>query len=151
MPQSVQKPQSSAPDRALRLTFQYDGPNIRLISSQSVEMKLPPSHGLTGQEGQSGFWFTLSDAQGNPVYRRAIQNPVQFDREVFSNDPKQPSIQRVKVDEPRGMFVVLVPDVAGARTLQLFSHPLNLESHGMPAREFARFDLAAQPIEGEKK
>lgn len=151
MPQSEQLPQASPSNRALRLTFQYDGPNVKLISSQSVEMKLPPSHPLTGQEGQSGFWFTLSDAQGKPVYRRVLQNPIRYDREVFSNDPKQPSIQRVKVDEPKGTFVVLVPELAGARTLQLFSHPLNLESHGMAALEIARFNLAAQPIEGEKK
>ena len=148
--QTEQVPQASATNRALRLPVQYDGPNVKLISSQSVEMKLPPSHSLTEPEGQSGFWFTLSDSQGNPVYRRVLQNPIRYDREVFSNDPKQPSIQRVKVDEPKGTFVVLVPDVAAARTLQLFSPPLNLEDHGMAAREFARFNLA-HPTEREKK
>ena len=150
MPQSEQVPPAGTSNRALRLTFQYDGPEVKLISTQRVEMKLPPSHTLSEDESRSGFWFTLSDPQGKAVYRRVLQNPIRYDREVFSNDSTQPSIRRVKVDEPKGTFVVLVPDVAGARTLQFFSDALTLESRGAAARELARFDLAAQAAEGEQ-
>ncbi len=151
MPQVAQPPQARPYNRALRLTFEYEGSNVKLVSTQSVEMILPPTQPLESPQDQTGFWFTLSNSQGKPVYRRAIHNPIAYDREVFSNDPKHPSIQRVPVNEPKGTFVVLVPDVQDARTVQLFSHPLNPAGHGQPAREFARFNITPEQIKGEKK
>jgi hypothetical protein len=114
-------------------------------------MILPPTEPLEGHEDQTGFWFTLSNAQGKPVYRRAIHPPIAYDREVFSDSPNHPSVHRVPVKKPKGTFMVLVPDVPEARTVQLFSHPLDPAGRGQPAREFARFDIAAEQIKGEKK
>src|ERR1041385_7131622 len=119
MPQIAQPPAQRPYTHALRLTFEYEGSSIKLVSTQKVEMIVPPTHPLEGTEGQTGFWFTLSDAQGKAVYRRVVHNPIQFDREVFSNDPKNPSVHRVPVDKPKGTFVVLVPDIQEARTVQL--------------------------------
>lgn len=151
MAQIAQPPPDRPTNRTLRLTFEYEGSNVKLVSSQRVDMIIPPTQALTGHEDQTGFWFTLSDSQGKAVYRRTIQQPVKIDREVFSNDPKHPSIQRVPVEKPKGTFVVLVPDIPEARTVQLYSHPLNMESHGQPAREFARFDLSSAQIQEAKK
>lgn len=151
MPQVAQPPEARPYNRALRLTFEYEGSNVKLVSTQSVEMILPPTQPLEGQQDQSGFWFTLSNAQGKPVYRRAIHPPIVFDREVFSNDPKHPSIQRVTVGNPKGTFVLLVPDVQDARIVQLFSNPLSVAGRGQAAREFARFNIASEQIKGEKK
>jgi len=136
------KSPSIAPDnRALRLTFAYEGSTVHLVSSQSVEMILPPSHPLNAHENETGFWVTLADTAGKPVYRRIMQNPVRLDQEVFSPDAKQ-SVHRVNVAKQKGSFVVLVPDVAQARTLILFSHPLDLKSVAAPARELTRFNLS---------
>jgi len=151
MPQVAQPPEARPYNRALRLTFEYEGSNVKLVSTQSVEMLLPPTQSLEGHEDQTGFWFTLSNAQGKAVYRRAIHQPIAYDREVFSNDPKNPSVQRVPVDKPKGTFVVLVPDVQEARTVQLFSHPLTVAGRGQAAREFARFTITSEQIKGEKK
>ena len=148
---AAQPPEARRYNKALRLTFEYEGPTVKLVSAQSVEMILPPSHPLDTQQEQAGFWFTLTDAQGKPVYRRAVNNPISYDREVFSNDPAHPSIQRVPVPKPKGTFVVLVPDVPDARIVQLFSHPLQPAAQGQPARELARFTITQEQIQGGKK
>jgi hypothetical protein len=135
------QPADTPPNRALRLTFEYEGSSVRLVSSQTVDMILPPSHPLEARENETGFWFTLADAAGKPVYRRIVQNPIRLDREVFSQDPKK-SIHRLDQPKPKGSFVVLVPDFAPARTLILFSHPLELKSAAAPARELRRFNLS---------
>jgi hypothetical protein len=116
-------------------------------------MILPPSLPLETREEQSGFWFTLSDPQGKAVYRRVVANPIRYDREVFSNDPKNPSIHRVPVESPKGTFVLLVPDVENARTVQLFSHPLELKeaARGLPAQELMRFTITQEQLDGGKK
>jgi hypothetical protein len=139
-----------ASNRVLRLTFSYEGSAVKLVSSQKVEMTLPPSHALAPAERESGFWFTLADKTGNPVYRRVVQNPIRFDKEVFSPG-REGSLHREAVAKPRGSFVVLVPDQEDARTLMLFSHPL--EPHGLihPAKEFIRFDLSAEPGREKKQ
>lgn len=148
---SVQPPEARSYSRALRLTFEYEGSNVKLVSIQSVDMILPPSHPLEPKEELAGFWFTLTDAQGKAVYRRILHNPISYDREVFSNDPAFPSLQRVPIPKPKGTFVMLVPDVADARTVQLFSHPLEPTARGRAARELARFTITQEQIQEGRK
>src|SRR5437016_3866771 len=62
-----------------RLTFEYDGPAVRLVKRQRLEMLAPPSDPLTGYEGQSGFWFELQDAAGRVLYRRVLHHPLRYD------------------------------------------------------------------------
>jgi hypothetical protein len=151
MPQvAVQPPEARSYKKALRLTFEYEGSTVKLVSTQSVDMILPPSHPLETKEEQSGFWFTLANAQGKVVYRRTLHNPISYDREVFSNDPAHPSVQRVPVAKPKGTFVMLVPDVADARTVQLFSHPLETAAHGLAARELARLTITQEQVQRGK-
>jgi hypothetical protein len=145
MPQVAQGPPPQPYHGALRLTFEYEGSKVKLVSSQRVDMMLPPTQPLEGQQEQSGFWFTVSDNQGKSLYRRVMHNPISIDREVFSNDPQHPSIQRVAVPKPKGTFVLLVPDIQGAQTLHLFSHPLDAKSIGAASEEIARFDLKTPP------
>jgi len=151
MPQIVQPPPTRPDTRVLRLTFEYEGSNVKLISSQRVQMIIPPTQALQGHEEQTGFWVMVSDNAGTPVYRRVLHNPIQMDREVFSNDPQHPSVHRVPVERPKGTFVVLVPDIPGAQNVQLFSPPLTPEGRGKPARELARFNLSTVQIQEEKK
>lgn len=142
--QSAAETGGSPGGHALRLTFSYEGNSVALVSSQPVDMILPPSHSLEPAQNETGFWYTLTDAGGRVVYRRVIHNPIRLDREVFSPD-KQQSLHRQTVQNPKGTFVLLVPDVSQARTLRLFSHPVGLkENASAPAREFARFNLAEQ-------
>jgi len=130
--------------RTLRLTFSYEGSVVRLVSRQSVEMITPPASSVPIREGQTGFWYELRDQGGHLLYQRAVQNPIRFDVEVFSDDPQQ-SISRQKVDNPRGTFVLFVPDIPEGYSVVLFSSPLNPEEATQPAKELARFIVAQEP------
>jgi hypothetical protein len=93
-------------------------------------------------EGQPGFWYELHDGQDRSVYQRTTQNPIRFDAEVFTGEPKE-SIRRQEVSSPRGTFVLLVPDVPEAESIVLFGAPLppRITSEGRPAKEVIRFPL----------
>lgn len=127
-------------NRALRLTFSYEDSNVRLASIQKVEMLAPPSDPIRAQDGQeAGFWYELRDGEGRTLYRRVIQNPIKFAFEVRS-DPERPLAWQ-KVSGPRGEFVLLMPELEKAKTLVLFSSPLEPEGALGPAKELTRFNL----------
>jgi hypothetical protein len=133
---------SDAPQRALRLTFEYEGEEVRLVSRQRVAMLVPPPELASSEEGQAGFWYELQDPDGRATYRRAARNPLRSDVEVFSPDPDE-SFTHIEMPEPRGVFTLLVPDLEGARTLVLVGGPAGPAQALTPAREIARFDLTA--------
>ena len=118
--------------------FDYEGDRVRLVSAQRVDMRVPPSDPLTGYEGQAGFWIELRDARG-VAYRKVMHRPVRHDVEV--HDPERGTHRQV-VEEPRGVFTAVVPDVEAARDLVVMSSLVQpTVAHG-PARPLARFDLA---------
>ena len=126
--------------RVLRLTFSYRGQDIELVSTQSVDMRVPPADALTWDEKSSGFWVVLRDGSGQPLYRRVTSDPIQRSVEVPSDDPKRP-LARHEVPSPEGVFVLLVPDLPQARTVALFSSPGTQERSAAAAREIASFEL----------
>ncbi len=134
----VQPSQGQLP--SLRLTFEYEGRKVQLISQERVKVMSPPSEILHEYKGQSGFWYDVIDAQEHLLYRRAAQNPIQFDVEIFTDDPEAPIVRR-KIDNPHGQFSLLVPDMPEATALVFFSSPPEPEFAYEPAQESARFDL----------
>ncbi|CAM5386167.1 hypothetical protein SGRIM128S_09626 [Streptomyces griseomycini] len=92
-------PEPSEPPTTVRLIFEYEGTDIRLISRRRVAMMPPPSDPLREREDAQGFWVEVRDAQQRPLYRRVMCDPVRRDVEVFSDEPEY-SIARVPVDEP---------------------------------------------------
>jgi hypothetical protein len=129
--------------RALRFTFSYQGGSVELLGQQNLDAVPPPSDALEDFGGQSGFWYELRDAAAQPLYRRVIENPVQFHLEGPPDDSESTSdLQRVPVESPQGMFTLMVPDLAEARTLALVSSPLDSATLAEPARDLAVFDLA---------
>jgi hypothetical protein len=129
-------------NQSLRLIFSYKNNDIRLVNVQSVNIIPPPSDPIEYPANQTGFSYELKDLEGRILYRRIIENPVSAYREVFSNDPDN-SIIRQKVSEPRGTFVLLVPDIQGARSIVLFGGG-DIESTDMKAKEIGRFDLVPE-------
>lgn len=127
-------------DRTLRLTFAYDKSDVQLVSRQTVDMMLPPPSPTALREGQTGFWYELRDQEEHILYQRAVQNPIRFDEEIFTDDLKQ-SITRQPVDDPRGIFTLLVPNTPDGHAVVLFSSPLNPEAAAQPAKELVRFAL----------
>ena len=104
-------------DRALRLIFERKGERLKLASVQRVRMIVPPPQALSSMRADGGSWFELRDRDDRPVYRRVIENPF-TDIEVVVDDPER-SLRRIALDEPRGAFFLIVPDIAGARRLVL--------------------------------
>ncbi|MGW1786107.1 hypothetical protein ACWCQQ_44595 [Streptomyces sp. NPDC002143] len=131
---------------AVRLIFEYEGTDIRLVSRQQVEMTPPPSDRLADRQSAQGIWVEVRDADLNALYRRVLHDPVRYDTEVFSEDPGR-SIARVPVETPRGTFAVLVPDIEAADHVALVGSPLGRTPRPAPAAEVARFAFRPGPDE----
>jgi hypothetical protein len=136
--------------RALRLTFAYEGEEVRLQSRRPVEMIAPPGDELSGSE--QGFWIEVRDEKDDTLHRLVMEDPLSRDVEVFSPDAEQ-SVYRVPVEKPSGLFVVVVPDLEEADHVTLMSsgapsaaaREVSPEAASRapagPAAEFARFSL----------
>ena len=134
--------------KAMRLTFSYDGDDVKLISQQRVEMMVPPSDPLKGYAKHKGFWAELKNDRDKTLYRRVMHNPTRNDAEVFPETPGQ-SISREPAPKRRGVFVVVVPDIDKGEEVTLSrsspeakgpaSRLLSLASK--PATEIMRFKL----------
>jgi hypothetical protein len=131
---------SYVPAQAVRATIAYRGQELRLVSSQTVAMRTLPSHELQAPDGQSGFWFQLEDAGGRVLYRRVMQTPIRYDTETVSDDPQRP-LMRVALEDPDGVFFLLVPLLREAQIVRVFSSPLEPHKDAEPAREILAFDL----------
>jgi hypothetical protein len=126
--------------RALRLTFSYERSNVQLNAVQHVAMKPLPADELKVPEGAAGFWIELRDAANRTIYRRVLQNPIRFAAEFPTGESDRP-LAWGELDEPRGSFVLVVPDLPAGATVVLFSGPLEPDQSGGPARELVRFDV----------
>ena len=126
--------------RALRLTFSYERANVQLNAVQRVTMRPLPADPLQESGNATGFWVELRDAADRPLYRRVTQNPVRFAAEFPTAESDRP-LAWGDLDEPRGTFVLVVPDLPAAQTVLLFSSPPGPEGSGQPASELVRFDL----------
>jgi hypothetical protein len=135
------------PGPVRRLTFEYDGDQIRLVSEQHVRMIAPPSQPLEQAEALGGFHVLVRDEQERPVYRFTRTSPIKHDAEVFNEPGAERSVQRVAVDHPKGAFVVLVPEVPGAKTVELVGHPPRADAFREQPTTLARFEL--KPFEGK--
>ncbi len=126
------------PTRAIRLTMVQDGGNLKVLSRQSVRMRVPESDATYGFENKSGFWVELRSAAQECVYRRGIPNPMEDEIEAPSGDPERPFTRAAAPSKGR-VFVVLVPDTEEARELVLSASPPGVR--GGIARPFAAVDL----------
>jgi hypothetical protein len=129
---------------AVRLIFEYEGTDIRLVSRQRVEMIPPPGDRPADQRSAQGMWVEVRDAGRNALYRRVLHDPVRHDTEVFSDDPER-SVARVPVERPRGTFAVLVPDLEAADHVAFVGSRLGRTPGLAPAAEIARFALRPGP------
>jgi len=132
--------------KAVRLTFSYQGDQVKLVSQQPVEMTVPPSDSLKGYEDHKGFWAEVKSAQDKTLFRRVLHNPTRNDAEVFSDDPEQ-SISREPAPKRTGVFVVVVPDTEKGHevTLSRSSGAPDIEAGGGPKGMAAMRSLATGP------
>lgn len=94
------------PRRAMRLIFEYEGDEVRLVTQQPVETVVT---GFDIAQVQSpGYYVDARDTDGQTVARVPARNAFATSAEVFPEQPGEP-ITRVDVPEPRGAFTVIVP------------------------------------------
>ena len=105
------KASKTSPDanKAMRLTFSYDGDDIKLVSQQRTDMILPPSDTVKGYGSYKGFWAEVRSGSDKTLYRTVMHNPTKNDAEVFPESPDG-EISREPAPKRKGVFVVLVPD-----------------------------------------
>jgi len=125
----------------VRLIFEYEGRQVRLLSRQHLDMQPPPTDPVERYEGQQGFWIEVRDKGGHVLHRQIMQDPMREDAEVFSDEPGA-SVMRVPRSEVRGTFAVLVPDVEAADHLALMGSPPVAGAVREAASELARFPIA---------
>ena len=94
---------------AMRLTFSYDGDDVKLLSQERTEMIVPPSDEVKGFSKHKGFWAELKSGSDRTLYRTVMHNPTKNDAEVFPESPGG-VISREPAPKRKGVFVVVVPD-----------------------------------------
>ena len=105
------KPSKTAPqsNKAMRLTFSYNGDDVKLVSQQRIEMIVPSSDAVKGYGKHKGFWAELRSGSDKTLYRTVMHNPTSNDAEVFPESPAE-GISRQPAPKRKGVFVVVVPD-----------------------------------------
>ncbi len=134
----------------LRMRFVYEGGKVRQLPDvQRVEMLAPISPvELPREKVHGGFWVELHDAEGRVLYYQVLNNPLRPTLDDYSPDG---TIRAVPNRSPGGEFELLIPDMPEARTLVMFSSPIDRRRSLRPATELARFDLGRSPDTQEGK
>jgi hypothetical protein len=115
-------PSPSSPRRAIRLTFAYEGDDVRLVDRVPVEAIVAPGEPEPVPEGAAGFWVELRDRSGRALYRQTLDQPIRLEAEVFPEDHGELP-HHVSRTSPRGAFVIVVPDLPEAERAALWSSP----------------------------
>jgi hypothetical protein len=126
-------------DSALRLTFSYNREGVTLDSILTLEEMPTPESDPIEHDQEAGFWYELRDADNTTLYRQVLQNPVRYDSEIYLEGEE--TIIRQVFDDYSDTFDLLVPALATATQIALFSSPLNPETLGEAATELATFSL----------
>ena len=131
---------ASNPPQALRVTFGYQGGQIRVLGSERIAMRVQAPAGDPPTPGQTGYWLAIRDAAGRVIHHQPLHDPLRTSVEAFAPDPRQP-ITRVPNPVREGRFTVVVPDVADAQSVELFGPP-DAARPDEPAQELLRADVA---------
>ena len=126
-------------DNALRLTFSYNRQGVTLGSIRTVEGMPTPESDPIEHDPEAGFWYELRDADNTTLYREVLHNPVRYDAEIYLEG--EGTIVRQVFDNYADTFDLLVPALATATQIALFSSPLNPETLGEAATQLATFSL----------
>jgi hypothetical protein len=99
------------PTLAMRLIFEYEGQQVRLVSQQPVDIAITGFDIARAQ--RPGYYIDTRDATGRTLSRVPARDAFSGSTEVFPEQPGEP-ITRVDVATPRGAFTVVVPVAEGA-------------------------------------
>jgi hypothetical protein len=94
------------PTRAVRLIFEYEGDEVRLIIQTPVDMA-PAVTDLAHPE-HAAYYVDTRDAADRTLARVSAHGAFASSTEVFPEQPGDP-ITRVDMDRPKGAFTVIAP------------------------------------------
>ena len=145
MSEFVDAPDEEPPPRAIRLVFEYDGDDVRLVSQARIDKVLPQTDQSADATSYRGTWSEVRDGDGVTLDRRVLVDPMPRDAEVF---PEQlgAEISREPLDRPSGVFTLLVPDLEGADHVAVLSNSpgqAGVRSAEAGPSELVRVDLTA--------
>jgi hypothetical protein len=101
-----------APARAVRLIFEYEGDQVRLVSQQRVDLAVT-GFDLLQTMPPPGYYVEARGPANETLSRVLAHNAFLTSTEVFPEQPGEP-ITRIEVPQPRGAFTVVVPAPATA-------------------------------------
>jgi hypothetical protein len=98
------------PDRpaAVRLIFEYEGDQVRLVAQQRVDVAVPGLDLDVSPMPRPGHYVEARSATNVALSRVPIREGFSGSAEVFPEEPGGP-ITRMDVAEPRGAFTVVLP------------------------------------------
>jgi hypothetical protein len=110
------------PEPAMRLVFEYDGDEVRLVSQTPVTMVVREAH---PEQNAPGVYVDSRDAANLSLARVRAPAALTESAEVFPSGPEE---QIHRVDRPRrGAFSVVVPAPAAADHVTVVQ-----VAHGIP-------------------
>jgi hypothetical protein len=119
-----------ASTQSLRITFAYDGPKLEIIRVLRVAMRAPAT--ATMHESQAGYWLEVRDRSGALLYQRPIHDPMHRDIESFGDVPGD-AMRRHPATTTKGEFELLIPDLPGAQTFNLYGPPAEARAAFAPS------------------
>jgi hypothetical protein len=139
------------PVDAIRLTIRYGGDRFEIVKRTRVRKVVPPSAPLLDDDDvEFGAWAEVR-AGGRSVYRQLLADQLGRDIEVFTSDPDRP-ISRVAVDDPVGVFTVIVPMLDDADEIAIVGPPRDAPerrrrkaSEPATVQDLATFSLRDEP------
>src|SRR5262245_6675307 len=96
----------SPPSPSMRLIFEYDGDDVRLVLQQPVDVAVTGFDIARTQ--RPGYYVDTRDAGGRTLARVPARGAFHQGVEVFPEQHGEP-ITRIDVERQRGAFTVIVP------------------------------------------
>ena len=131
---------------AIRLIFEAQGDELRLVRQGRVEMEAPGAP-VANRSGAPGVYAEVRDALEQTLYQANLSSQMSSGVEAFSPEG---AIQRVDAPAERKLFVVVAPDFADARSLVVVRRTApratdgphgRVRAESEPEQELMRVDL----------
>jgi hypothetical protein len=137
--------ETAQPQRAVRLIFEYDGDDVRLVARQTVDMVVVD----TDRTDAPGYYIDARDSSERTLARVAARAAFARSREVFPERENEP-IVRTDVQRPRGAFTVTLPAPETADHVTVVRIPAPAEGvtevRGRDRLASRAIDLASFPL-----
>jgi hypothetical protein len=100
------EPDATQQPGAVRLIFEYEGDDVRLVSQQRVDVAVPGFD--IALVPHPGHFVEVRDSDAAVLSRVPVREALSTSAEVFPEEHGEP-IVRVELPERRGAFTVVVP------------------------------------------